>query len=251
MARNIIIMDSSASMRRIIRTMIQATINDAVVSEAQDAEEAQGLLEDAHYHLVLFSKESSGTTWLEFAQKRLALPEGKRTNFILFTSSKKQDYFDEIKHYGIQEHIIIPCVPDALGAVIVKTCTHFGMRATRRYSMHDASASLEQGSNSFPAEVINFSEGGVLCELDTPPQLHWRTPAMINLEFNLDGATLKVAGLYSVASRLIVIESNSDYSPRRIRLSYRFVSVPEESKRQLLQVFRMIEKQEELIGQEV
>ncbi len=250
MARNIIIMDSSASMRRILRTMIQATVNDAVVSEAYDAEEAQGLLEDAHYHLVLFSRESSGKKWLEFAQKRLALPEGQKTNFILFTSSRKKDYFEEIKRYGIQEHVIIPCSPNALGELITRICTHFAMRTTRRYSVPDAIASLEQGSNSFPAEVINFSEGGVLCELDAPAQLNWFMPVMINMEFNLDGATLKVAGLFSVARRLMVVEANTDYSPRCIRLAYRFISIPEESKKQLAQIFGVIEKQEGLVGHE-
>ena len=250
MARNIIIMDSSASMRRIIRTMIQATVNDAVVSEAQNAKEAQDLIEDAHYHLVIFSRESSDKKWLEFAQKRLALPEAQRTNFILFTSSKKQDYFEEIRRYGIQEHIIIPCAPDALGELITRTCTHFAMRATRRYSIHDTTASLAQGSNSFPAEIINFSEGGALCELDAPAQLNWFMPAMISMEFNLEGGMLKVAELYSVARRLMVVEANSDYSPRRIRLAYRFISVPEESKKQLAQVFGVIEKLEGLVGYE-
>lgn len=250
MARNIIILDSSASMRRIIRTMIQATVNDAVVSEAQDAEEARGLIEDAHYHLVMFSRESSNKKWLEFAQKRLALPEGQRTNFILFTSSKKQDYLEEIKRYGIHEHIIIPCAPNVLGELIARTCTHFSMRATRRYSIHDACANLEQGSRSFPAEVINFSEGGMLCELDAPAQLNWFLPTMISMEFNLDGGMLRVAGLYSVARRLMVVESNPDYSPRRIRLACRFLSVPEESRKQLAQVFGVIEKQEGLLGQE-
>lgn len=251
MARNIIVMDSSASMRRIIGTMIRATVNDAVVSEAHNAEEAQGLIEDAHYHLVIFSRESSNKNWLEFAQKRLALPEPQRTNFILFTSSKKQDYFEEIKRYGIQEHIIIPCGPNALGELIARTCTHFAMRASRRYSIHDTRASLAQGGNNFPAEVINFSEGGLLCELDAPAQLNWFMPAMISMECNLDGDTLKVAGLYSLTRRLIVIESNPDYSPKRIRLACTFINVPEESKKQLAKVFKVVEKQEGLIGSEV
>lgn len=250
MARNIIIMDSSASMRRIIRTMIQATVNDAVVSEAHDAEEAQGLVEDAHYHLVIFSRESSNKKWLEFAQKRLALPEGQRTNFILFTSSEKQDYLEELKRYGIEEYFTIPCAPNDLGKIITRLCTHFAMRKARRYSVPDTIASLEQGSNIFSAEVINFSEGGLLCELDAPSQLHWFMPAMIGMEFNLEGAILKVSGLYSVARRLLVVETNADYSPRRIRLACRFINVPEESKKQLAQVFREIEKQEGLMGHE-
>ena len=248
MARNIIIMDSSASMRRIIRTMIQATVNDAVVSEAKNYQEAQGLIEDARYHLVIFSRESSNEKWLEFAKKRLVLPEAQRTDFILFTSNKKQDYFEEIKHYGIKEQIIIPCAPTILGELITRTCSHYAMRTTRRYSIPGASASLEQGSNSFPAEVINFSEGGMLCELDAPVHYNWALPMMISMECNLDGVMLKVAGMYSVSRRLMVVDSNSDYSPRRIRLACRFINVPEESRKQLAHISETIEKQESLLG---
>ena len=250
MARNIIIMDSSASMRRIIRTMIQATVNDAVVSEAQDAEEARGLIEDAHYHLVIFSRESSGKKWLEFAQKKLALPEPQRTKFVLFTSTKKRDYIEEIKRYGIEEYFTIPCAPNVPGELITRLCTPFSLRKARRYSVPGAVASLEQGNDTYQAEIINFSEGGLLCELEAQARFNWFFPAMINLEILLEGATLKVAGLYSVARRLMVVEANSDYSPRRIRLACRFISVPEESKKQLLQVFSVIEKQEGLLGHE-
>ena len=250
MARNIIIMDSSASMRRIIRTMIQATVNDAVVSEAQDAEEARGLIEDAHYHLVIFSRESSGKKWLEFAQKKLALPEPQRTKFILFTSTNKQDYIQEIKRYGIEEYFTIPCAPNVPGELITRLCTPFSLRKARRYSVPGAAASLAQGSDSYPAEIINFSEGGLLCELEAQTKFNWFLPAMISLEILLEGATLKVAGLYSVAKRLMVVEANPDYSPRRIRLACRFISVQEESKKQLLQVFSVIEKQEGLFGHE-
>ena len=84
----------------------------------------------------------------------------------------------------------------------------------------------------------------MLCELDAPAQLNWFMPTMISMEFNLDGGILKVAGLYSVARRLMVVEANPDYSPRRIRVACRFINVPEESKKQLAQVFRVIEKQE-------
>lgn len=246
MARNIIIMDRSASMRGIIRTMIQATINDAVVSEAQDAKEAQGLIEDAHYHLVFFSRESSDKKWLEFAQTRLALPEEQRTNFVMFTSNKKQDYLAELKRYGIEEYFTIPCAADDIGKIITRLCTHFAMRKARRYSVPNTIATLAQGGNSLTAEVINFSEGGMLCELDNPAQLHWFMPVMISLDFNLGGTALKVAGLYSVIRRLMVVETNPDYSPRRVRLACRFISVQEESKNQLAKVFTLIEKQEGL-----
>ena len=250
MARNIIILDNSASMRRIIRTMIPSTINDAVVSDAQNVKEAQDLIEHGQYHLVLFSRESSDKKWLEFAQKRLSLPEEQRTNFAMFTSSKKQDYLAELKRHGIEEYFTIPCEPNDIGKIITRLCTHFAMRKARRYSVPDAIAILAQGSNNFSAEVINFSGGGLLCELDAPAQLHWFMPVMVSMEFVIDGATLKVDGLYSVVRRLMVVEANPDYSPKRIRLACRFISVPEESKNQLAQVFAVIEKQEDLFVHE-
>jgi len=50
---------------------------------------------------------------------------------------------------------------------------------------------------------------------------------------------------------LMVVESNTDYSPRRIRLACRFINVPEESRKQLSQVFKVIEQQEDQLGHEV
>ncbi|HCC54184.1 MAG TPA: hypothetical protein DEQ20_04550 [Desulfobulbaceae bacterium] len=246
MARNIIIMDSSASMRRIIRTMIQATISDAVVSEVKDSKAAQGLIEGAHYHLVIFSKESSGKKWLEFAQQRLALPEKQRTNFAMFSSTQKQPYCAELIDYGIEEYFTIPCAANDIGQIITRLCPYDTMRHTKRYSVPDTIVNLAQGSNIFLGEVINFSEGGMLFEIDAYSQIQWFLPVMASLEMKLDGATLKVSGLYTVARHLMVVEMNPDYSPKRIRLACRFISVPEESKNQLAQVFTVIEKKEAL-----
>ena len=245
MARNIIIMDSSASMRRIIRTRIQVTVSDAVISEAVDAKEAMELIEDARYHLVLFSKESSSEKWLEFAQNRLCLPEKQRTNFILFTSRQNKAFFDEIKHYGIEEHIVIPCPPNELGALIAKVCAPFAMRGAKRYSIPGSTALLEQGAGSYPAEILNFSEGGLLCDLAAPAQLNWTMPMMISLELKIPKASKKVVGLYSVIRRLQVVDTNPDYSPKTIRLACRYITVPDEGKKQLSAAFRLLDKQEE------
>lgn len=246
MARKIIILDSSASMRRIIKTMIQITISDAVVSEVKDSKEAQGLIEEEHCHLVLFSKESSGKKWLEFAQQRLALPEKQRTKFVMFSSTQKQPYCNEIIDYGIEEYFTIPCAANDIGKIITRLCPYDTMRHDKRYSVPDAIVHLAQGSNIFSGEVINFSEGGMLCEIDAHPQTQWFMPLMASLELKLDGAMLKVDGLYSVARHLMVVEANPDYSPRRIRLACRFISVPEASKQQLAEIFTLIEKKEAL-----
>ncbi|MGV1099065.1 PilZ domain-containing protein [Thiovibrio sp. JS02] len=235
-------------MRRIIRTMIQATVNDAIVSEAQNADDAMRLLEEGQYHLVLFTKESSNVKWLEFAQKRLALPDPQKTNFVLLSSSNKQDYFDRIRDYGINEHLIIPCHTNVLGELITRICNPFLMRTAKRYSSPNSVAFIEQGGNTYEAEVINISGGGFLCELDSPIHFNWAAPVMVTLEFEIEGSQVNIKGLYSILSRLVIVETNSDYTPRRIRLACRFVNVNQESKAQMDQVFSFIEKQEESLG---
>lgn len=239
------ILDSSNSMRRIIKTMIQATVNDAVVSEASDSQEAMDLFAAGHYHVALFSRESSDQKWLDFAKEQSGKPEAQRSNFVLFTSSKKEDFLEEIKQYGIEESVIIPCSANDLGQLITRICHPFVMRTARRYSAPNTVVHMSQGSNSLSAEVINFSEGGMLCELDAPDGYNWAAPLMSKLEFNLDGTVLVASGLYSVLSRLMVVESNPDFSPKRIRLACRFVNVGEKTKAELVRVFENIEKQEE------
>ncbi len=243
------ILDRSASMRKIIKTMIQATVNDAAISEAQDAEDAMQLVEEGQFHLVLFTKESSNTGWLEFAQKRLALPDPQKTNFVLLSSSSRQDYFKKIKAYGIQEHLQIPCSPNMLGELITRICNPFILRGARRYSSPNSVAVIEQGAGASEAEVINISGGGFLCELDSPEHFNWAAPFMVTLEFETESGPMNIKGLFSVLSRLIVVDSNADYTPRRVRLACRFINVPEEGRARLDQLFSQIERQEEtLVG---
>jgi len=247
MARNIIIMDSSASMRRIIRTMIQATINDAIVSEAYDAEEAMAMLEAGDYNLVLFSRESASKKWLEFAKRLLASTDQPPLSFILFSSSSKKEYLKEVSTYGITEHLSLPCTAEELGELITRICNPFTMRRARRYSAPGTVVFIEQGRKSYEAEVINMSGGGILCELSTPEHINWAAPGMLRLEIDIDGSSMSVAGLYSVPRRLIVVELNSDFTPRVVRVAWKFVNISEENKAKLEQVFSLLEKHGDML----
>lgn len=247
MARNIIILDSSSSMRRIIKTMIRATVTDAVVSEASDSQEAMGLFATCHFHVALFSKESVEQEWLEFAKEMSSGKGGQRSDFVLFTSNNDEGYIEEIKQYHIVESVIIPCSANELGELITRICNPFVMRTTRRYSAPNTVVHISQGSTNLSAEVINFSLGGMLCEFDMPEGYNWAAPAISNLEFDLEGFQLTSPGLCSVLSSLMVVDSNPDCSPKRIRFACRFVDISEEAKANLSLIFAKIEAQEEAL----
>ncbi|MFZ5775590.1 MAG: PilZ domain-containing protein [Thermodesulfobacteriota bacterium] len=248
MARHIMILDRSASMRRILRTVLQATVNDAIVTEAQNVEEAVAKIEEGQFNLVLFSKESVDKEWLDYAQQRLSMPGRQQTHFALLSSSRNDDYLAELKSHGITEHLLIPCSPNSLGELVTRICSPFAMRAARRYSAPNTTAVVSQGANSFKAEVVNFSEGGMLCEFSANGQYNWAAPMMVTLDFDQDGAHTIVPGLYTLLARLMVVESNPDYTPSRVRLACRFLMVPEESKQKLATIFSTIEEHENKLG---
>ena len=126
MARQIFLVDQSTSMRRIIKTMILAGVNDADVAESQDVAEAMDRLEGRNFHVVLFSRESSTREWLEFMRKRSAETGPERTTaFVLFTSSRQKKVVEEFKAYGVKEHVVIPCSPHDLGGLINRVCSVF------------------------------------------------------------------------------------------------------------------------------
>lgn len=247
MARNILIVDSSSSMRRIIKTMIRATVNDAVVGEASDSREAIDLFTTCHYHIALFSKESVGQEWLDFAKKKSSEPGAKRSNFVFFSSNEEKDYLEELKQYDIVESVIIPCSADELAERLTRICNPFVMRASRRYSAPNTVVHISQGAANLSAEVINFSAGGMLCELDAPHGYNWAAPAISNLEFDLDGYQLTSSGLHTVLSSLTVVDSDADNSPRRVRLACRFVDISEGAKADLGLVFAKIDALEEAL----
>ncbi len=245
MARQILVVDQSISMRRIIRTMILAEVNDAVVTESHDVVEAMGRLQARNFHVVLFSRESSTPEWLEFVRQRGTVgADQERTAFILFTSSKQKKLAEEFRTHGVKEQVTVPCSPHQLGETINRVCSIFTLRSGRRYSLPGAVAILEQGAGSTIAELINFSDGGMLCELREVGAYLWSAPAMVTLNLPLDSEEFVATGLFSVTTRLTVSESHPDHTPKRVRIAFRFLTVPAATKKTLDKVFAFIEKEE-------
>ena len=240
MARRILILDNSGSMRRIIRTMILANINDAEVREAHDYQQAIEIVGKQAVNLVLFSRESSKPDWLNFISR--SREEGAVVQFVLFTSRRHGNNLEDLKNAGVSEQLFIPCKPEELADVVTRLCSPRVLRAARRYYIPGAVAVLEQGVNKLESSIINFSKGGLLCETDFVQWYNWTAPVMITLNFPLNGEDVLAGGLLSATARLNVVESNSDFTPKRLRLAFRFVTVPEETGSILDTVFSYAEK---------
>ena len=248
MARRIIIIDSSPSMRRIITTLIQSTIDDAIVSEANNVRDAMALFNQGSFHIALFSKESSTQEWLDFAKNQSAKSELNRTRFVIFSSNQNEDFISAVQAYGVMDHLLIPCSSRQMEQLVTRICSPFFMRTDRRYSHQNAKALIMQKNKNLSAQLLNFSSGGMLCELEVAQDFDWTIPFMTTVNFAGGDVVLEAANLYSIMSRLMVVENNPDFSPRRIRLACRFVIVPDETKGVLDKMFGYIEAEEGRLG---
>lgn len=240
MARRIMIVDRSGSLRRILKNMILANINDAEVVEIADADEARERLgSDPGDFLVLFSGESVSDEWLDFVRQSLTCSGRCPLVFVLFTSRAKQDLLKKVKEAGVKERLAIPCTPESLTEIVNRAYNPLILRDDRRYSIPDTVAAFDQRGQSFRAAVINISKGGMLCEMAYDDAFKWAAPVMVTVTFTAAflGDQVNAGGLYSTVSRLSVQSAYPDFSPKSVRIAMQFITVPPEALKALEGIF--------------
>jgi CheY-like chemotaxis protein len=251
MARKILIVDNSATMRRIIGGMILAGFGDAEISEARNAYDAWEQLRNQDFSLMLFSWEPSGNAWLNFFMRLGQRPAERRLGSIILTSGVDQPHVREALQSGVSGQLAIPCTQIELTDAINRVCNPVTLRHTSRYSLPDTTALLLQEGRTYKAAVVNVSKGGLLCELEYIEDYEWAAPVTITVTFRMGDKQFAVKGLFSILSRLMVVESNADHSPKKVKMAYRFTKIPPAAQDVFDDVFGVAEKQEKLLSQPI
>lgn len=228
-------------MRKIIRTKIEANINDALVLEARDAEEALTTVRTGTCHLVIYSAEVPGMALVEVFEEMRQVPSDWPLAILLMTAGEEEMAIRKVAATNISGYLLVPCKTRILISAIERACSPVTMRRSKRYSIAHTHAILEQKESSFQAQVINISAGGALCQLDAAAKYRWSSPAMLTLVFSLPGEQHeRIPGFFSIPVHVNVVESNPDFSPRRIRIAYSFINPPELSLQALQKIFSQI-----------
>lgn len=244
MARNILIVDRSVSMRRILAAMVLANVNDAVINQASDYDEAARVVKEQGCHVVIATWESSDVSALEFFQAIQGKPPAwQGIPIVALVAQDQAVTLEKVK--GLVQ-VRMPCIAEVLTNAINRACNPLKLRRSKRYSLPDTTAILEQeGSEPLTAAVINLSSGGLLCELEYPGHFNCALPVMVSVSFNLQGEKSAALGLFSAFTGMQVIARNPDHSPQRIRLSFYFITVPKAAASILAHVFVYAEQQEQ------
>ena len=242
MSRKILLVDSSKMMRRIIRGMILANVNDAEVIEAEDAWAAKDMVTQEKFHIILYSWEISDKNGLNLLMKQDKHPP------IVILTSKNQEKHIKTNLKNDTEYIIVPCSSEELAIKIKRLCNLKALRSNKRYSPLDSSVILQQRNEQLPGSLINISSGGLLCEFDFSEPFNWSQPVNIQIRINLDNETINISDLYSRMVRLRVCKTHPDFTPKKIRAAFVFITMPNEENKKLLEkVFLWAENREQML----
>ena len=246
MSRKILLVDSSEMMRRILRGMILANVNDAEVIEAEDAWAAKEIAAQNKIHLILYSWEISDRDGLEVVLKQRRELEDSPPLVLLTSQNQEKHIKDNLGRNT--EYVIVPCSSEELAVRINRLCNPLTLRSNKRYSLHDSTVILQQKTEQITGILINISSGGLLCEFAFNEAYNWAQPLNIQTEISLGDRTVTIPGLYSRLVRLQVCESNPDFTPKKLRVAFEFIQTPgRENKKMLEDVFVWAENREKML----
>ncbi len=244
MLRKILLVDSSEIMRRILRGMLLANVDDAQVIEAGDALTAKDKMNQEEIHIILYSWETSDQDSLN------AFPDQQKNDsppLLLLVSRNQEQHIKKNQKNSI-EYLVIPCSAEKLARRINRLCNPVTLRSNKRYSLKDSSIIIQQKSEQFPGILINISFSGLLCVFDFNEAYNWTQPLNIQAKISLDDKIITIDGLYSRLVRLQVIETNPDFTPKKIKTAFEFIQQPSrENKNLLREVFNWSENREKLL----
>ncbi|MCJ7600636.1 MAG: response regulator [Desulfobulbaceae bacterium] len=244
MPRKILVVDASQVMRTIIRTTIQSNLSDVVVLETHDGQEAVAQIKKEKCDLILSSWELPVLDGVELFWKIREIPGRQNIPFVLLTSKQEDKQHKLIKDSGIKYCLRTPFKPQELVEIINRFCDPISLRTSTRYSIPGAEVEISQSRKQYLANMVNISEGGMLCDMDLAEAYKIRLPVVIAITFPPDFENLVVRGLHATMVNLNVLAHGVDHIPEKVRIAYKFILAPADAQQTIQKVFNLAAAQE-------
>ena len=116
MAKSLLVVDDSATMRKIItRTIRKAGLSVAdEILEAGDGNEALDRLHDNSVDIVLCDINMPGMDGLEFVKKAREVPANANTKIIMISTESADDLIANVKADGANGYVTKPFTPETI-----------------------------------------------------------------------------------------------------------------------------------------
>ncbi len=234
--RKILIIHGSRSVRRLLKTYIVSELTDVLIFEAETPEDGAQQLQDQKFEVVICGKISNelGKTFIHKTIEETGA--NKDTPIIILTSTCSVENIDELIKDGVKHYLVIPFSQFELRDKINEVCEPRSWREHDRVSIPDTKAIIHMDNGDVEVDVINLSESGILCDIESTEQYgDLLNSAHITVKFSAKygGAMVKI--LWCKLFRAIVLKWNEDYfpkcSPGHMRVVWQIIKISDHDKK--------------------
>lgn len=229
MARSVLLVHNSRSVRMLLRRQMLSEAADLLVEEASNLQECEERLARESFALVAAGE---GSLALNVLKLICTLPQPPA--FLLVeTEEPRPDVLAKFQAAGLKHQVVVPCSAEVLLARINEACHPRSLRAAKRNSipgttasfhLSDSSTSVRLAEAKVEATVVNISTNGILLDLDMPEpgvaeacQLFRTLP--LRVEFPDGHGAVELTGKLT---RLDVLRERTETTPLRLRAALKF-----------------------------
>ncbi len=238
--RKLLIVHESTMIRSLLNGFILSELNDVIIAEAASRIEAERLIRQGSYHVILSSTVVAGLSSL--------LEEG--INFIMLISNESTAKIRELDAHNLQHYLAPPYTPVKLREKINEVFNPSQLRTQNRFNIPDIEAILHSRNNDLSAEVINISKDGLLCEVDIEGDyLDLLKNLSISIEFPRKFKNLVIKNIKSKFITVKVLDWDSNHTPKRLQIVWMFIDLKETNRDTLHKVFEIVQTHNQKLSQ--
>ncbi|KPA16413.1 Signal transduction response regulator, receiver region domain protein [Candidatus Magnetomorum sp. HK-1] len=230
MASRIMVIHEYTVIQKIAQNYIMTEYSDAVVDVFSSTLDAIEVLKTEKYDIILCAMEMYGLDGIAFSEAILQTIN-KDAGFVLMTSNYDKKNIISLHQLGIKHVLSIPFTQPQLTSFINSIFNPRSMRVFERFVVNDTKVFIVIKDQKLKARLINIGLKGLLCELTFSQSL---PNILIANELILkfpEAFENKVAYDVKVTlKRISVSEYEKNYQPKTIRIAYKFLEMPPESK---------------------
>jgi DNA-binding response OmpR family regulator len=231
----VLVVDDMSSVRKFTRYGLEKNHPNLEIDEAANGKEAQQILEDKHYDLILCDWEMpimKGDELLEWVRKH---PKLKDIPVIMITAKSEKDDVVTAIHLGVNGYIVKPFTIEALLQKMASVDRRFDRRAFERVEI-SGDITLQFGDKVSRGSLIDVSMGGGLGMFSVKMPLPQILEKVI-VDVKLDKGS-KSAGLDGFVLRVQAAEAFMD--SENIKIAVKFLDLSADKTKELKKLINSI-----------
>lgn len=224
--REILIVHPDQNVRSLIEGYLHSEFEDMLVAEVDSSEEAENLLSERRFDLILGSSSLPDALGVQFYVRARRSMMNAETPFIMVIDVGSNEPASRFFQHGIEHVLHLPFSSDALHKKVRALTNPRAKRKLPRYSFPGIRVIVKEGKNEYEGPAVNLSQNSILSEMDCSqgfPNLLSSSTMDLSFPEELGGMTIE--GITCRLSRVRVLEWDDFNQPQKARVAWAFVAL--------------------------